>query len=361
MQYIGVMSGTSCDGVDIALMNFDHGVDTIATSFQPYDNELKAQLLKLIANKPFSVSAISQIDARLAHLYANTINDFLHQNHISRLDVKAIGLHGQTVFHDPDSQYANTIQLGSAATVAKATGILTVNNFRQMDVACGGQGAPLAPIFHQQMFQQPQKKIIVLNLGGIANISLLKDNHILGFDTGPANCLCDEWMMKQNHKPYDEGGSWAKQGKVNTDLLSAMLDDPYFSQPHPKSTGRELFNVQWLNRYIADQNIDAVDVQRTLLQLTVESVVEGINLLNQKIDTVVVCGGGVHNKFMMTLLQNALQVPVESSAVHGIDPDFVEAALMAWLAEQNIKKNRLNLMAVTGADCSLIYGVPNIP
>lgn len=361
MHYMGVMSGTSCDGIDLAVMNFDGAISTIATAFQPFGDSLKNKLLKVMANEPIGISDISQLDAELGHLYATAINEFFQSQSIKAKDIRAIGLHGQTVFHEPDSAYPNTIQLGSAAIVAKQTGLLTVANFRQLDVAHGGQGAPLAPIFHQQLFNSVENNVLVLNLGGIANVSLIQAEQTLGFDTGPANCLADEWIMRNKSKAYDDAGSWASEGQVNQALLSEMLAEPYFAKPFPKSTGRELFNSEWLDKHVTKFDLSAVDVQTTLLQLTVETVASGIASLKQNIDKVVVCGGGVHNRLMMKLLREKLNAPVISSSQHGIDPDYVEAALMAWLAEQNVTNNRLDLMAVTGANKPLIYGVQYIP
>jgi len=361
MLYIGVMSGTSCDGIDLALMDFETSIKTIDTAFYPFDDSLRNKLLQVISNQPLSVSALSQLDSALGQLYAKAINDFINQLAVQASDITAIGLHGQTVFHDPESQFANTIQLGSAAIVAKQTGILTVANFRQMDVAYGGQGAPLAPIFHQQLFNQINHNVVVLNLGGMANISLIQDQMVLGFDTGPANCLTDEWVMENRSVAYDDAGEWASQGEVNQPLLSAMLSEPFFAKPFPKSTGRELFNREWLAKHLKQFNVLAVDVQATLVQLTVDTVVSAIQSLPQSIDKVVVCGGGVHNTFMLKLLQGKLDVPVDSSLKHGIDPDYVEAGLMAWLAAQNIANKRLDLSGMTGTNKPLIYGVRYVP
>ncbi len=357
MTYIGVMSGTSCDGIDVIMVNFALGFSPQASQYFPYPDAIKKKLGALINDEPVSVSALTTLDAELGHLYAQAINALLKQHNTDNSQVEAIGLHGQTICHQPDGPVANTMQLGSAAIVATQTGITTVANFRQMDVACGGQGAPLAPVIHQQLFSQPGKHVVVLNLGGIANITCLQDEGVIGFDTGPANCLLDGWVQSHRGVPYDKAGDWAKQGRVNQRLLQALLAEPYFQQPYPKSTGRELFNERWLAEHLVDSQISTVDVQRTLLQLTVASVQMGIMQTGQAVDQVVVCGGGAHNDFMLALLADVLAVPVTSSEHLGLHPDYVEAVLMAWLACQNRRNIPLNLNAITGATKPLVYGV----
>ncbi len=361
MNFIGVMSGTSCDGVDMVLMDATDGISIRASAFYPFESSIKTSMLRVIADEPLCVSDFSRLDAQLGEIYANCVLDFLTSQGVHASDVQAIGLHGQTVYHDPTAEYANTLQIGSAARVAQKTGIVTVNNFRQMDVCYGGQGAPLAPIFHQTIFRQVDKNVLVLNLGGIANISLLHGSDVMGFDTGPANCLLDEWIMKHQSLPYDDKGHWASQGEVNQGLLNSMLQEPYFNLLPPKSTGRELFNEKWLGQHLHGRHdLPAVDVQRTLLQLTVETVASAIKMTSD-MGCVVVCGGGVHNNLLMQLLQDETIAPVTSSAEFGIDPDFVEASLMAWLAMQNINQVHLNLSTITGAEKPLIYGVQNHP
>lgn len=365
MLFAGVMSGTSCDGIDVALVDLAQGIKLIATDYQPYPEHIKKQLLAVITNQPVAIAALSQLDAELGHLYASAINKLLLTSEIKADAITAIGLHGQTVFHqvkiDSKDRHANTIQLGSAAITAQQTGILTVANFRQMDLAHGGQGAPLAPVLHRQMFYQPGKQTVVLNLGGIANITLLNDDGVIGFDTGPASCLMDEYIQAQQTLTYDKSGQWAAQGEVNPSLLQALLTENYFSEPYPKSTGRELFNSQWLKKFLSRYTIEPVDIQRTLLQLTVDSIAMGIAQTKHKIDEVVVCGGGVHNLLLMNELSNKLDCPVRSSEQYKINPDFVEAVLMAWLAQQNIEQNLLDLRSITGVKTPLIYGVQHQP
>lgn len=355
--YIGVMSGTSCDGIDVALVDLNHGVQTVATAFERFPAELQEQLLNLIAGKPVTPPQISQLDAHLGMLYAAAVLRLLEQSQVKPEHVQAIGLHGQTVYHGPDDEYPNTWQLGSAAIVAQRTGITTVSNFRQLDVAFGGQGAPLAPVFHQQVFAKESAVIGVLNLGGIANVSVLSATEVVGFDTGPANCLMDEWITVNKQLPFDAYGAWAQEGEVDDELLNRMMQEPYFNKSFPKSTGRELFNQPWLKQCMGESEISAEDVQRTLLQLTVESIAVGIEKTHKVLEYLVVCGGGVHNRLLLQLLSQRLNLEVFKSDVFGVDADFVEATLMAWLAQQNLEQNRLDLSAVTGAKEPLIYGV----
>lgn len=370
MLFIGVMSGTSCDGVDVVIVDINDKqpakIKLLATLTSAYPVSIKQTTLKLIANQPLPISVISQLDAQLGHFYATVINDLMDSHGIEKSQVTAIGLHGQTVHHHPytakNHLTANTIQLGSAAITAQQTGVLTVANFRQMDVAHGGQGAPLAPVLHQQLFKQPGKVVAVLNFGGIANLTLLDGDDVLGFDTGPASCLMDEYIQAQQQLPFDESGQWAEQGAVNEVLLKRLLSHQYFSLTFPKSTGRELFNLEWLQQHLKVIDlVDPVDIQRTLLQFTVESVALGLEQTKVAVDTLVVCGGGVHNTLLMQQLQLRVNCEVLSSAELDLNPDFIEATLMAWLARENISQRFLNLASITGCQTPHVYGVQYQP
>lgn len=370
MLFVGVMSGTSCDGADVVVVDFaQHETSAfkiVAFKTTAYPGSIKQPLLDLIANQPIPISVVSQLDAQLGAFYAAVINELLSEHAIDNSQVNGIGLHGQTVCHQPPSEVnnndsikfpANTIQLGSAAITAQRTNITTVANFRQMDVAYGGQGAPLAPVLHQQLFRQADKAVAVLNLGGIANITVLHGDDVIGFDTGPASCLMDEYIQSQRQLPFDESGQWAKQGEVNNDLLNALLVDDYFKLAYPKSTGRELFNLIWLNKHLNNYNITPVNVQRTLLQFTVDSIAMGLEQTNTAVDQMVVCGGGVHNKLLLQQLQQRFDFKVLTSAELGLNPDFIEAMLMAWLGRQNINNQSLNLETITNCKTPHVYGI----
>ncbi|WP_223788426.1 anhydro-N-acetylmuramic acid kinase [Marinicella meishanensis] len=358
---IGVMSGTSCDGIDVVLVDFNDSMKLLASVFRPYPESTKQSLLELLHQPHTTLSILSHLDAELGHLYADAVNHLLQQQAVDRSDIGAIGLHGQTVFHDPDHDMANTWQLGSAAITAHQTGIPVVSNFRQLDLAAGGQGAPLAPILHQQLLAHVASTVWVINLGGIANITRLSAGQVIGFDTGPANCLMDEWVLKHQQQPYDAGGQWASQGQVLDGLLQSLLQEPYFHRQPPKSTGRELFNPAWLARHLAGTNHQPVDVQRTLLQLTVESLAMGLAAGNPDEDAFIVCGGGAHNAFLLQQLEQRLQAQVVPSTEWGIPVDDVEATLMAWLADQHLQGQRLDLSAITGTEGAKLYGVLQMP
>ena len=355
------MSGTSCDGIDVALVDFSQKIRLVASHFVAYPDDIKHQVLALINNQSITMQRLSRLDTKLGHLYADAVNKLLAEHTIDKAEVSAIGLHGQTVYHEPNHHFANTLQIGSATTTAKLTGIITIANFRQSDVAHGGQGAPLAPILHQNLFAQLGQHVVVLNLGGIANISSINGKKVIGFDTGPASCLMDEWMQIHRSKAFDENGQWARQGKVNQALLKALLTEPYFNRFYPKSTGRELFNLSWLKQFLNNHPDKPENIQRTLLQLTIESIALGIKQLQQTIDHVVVCGGGSHNTFLMELLAHKLQVSIKSSDHYGLNPDYIEAILMAWFAWQYIEQNILDLSGITGTNTAMLYGIQYRP
>ncbi len=360
MLYLGMMSGTSCDGVDVVAVDFNQGIKVIESSFSPYSDSIKSQLLACMNDKAISAMKLNQIDTELGLIYGHVINQFLVDKGIGKKEILAIGMHGQTVYHQPPSQavpIGNTMQIGSAAITAQITQITTIADFRSMDMAFGGHGAPLAPALHQHVFGRPNRHVVVLNLGGIANITSITGDEVIGFDTGPANCLMDEWIKVHQGLEYDQSGQWAAQGTVDSDLLNYLMSESYFSDAYPKSTGRELFNSNWLRAYPHLDDVKAVDVQRTLLQLTVETINLGLQLLSKPIDRIVVCGGGSNNSFLLKELDRRTAKTCQHSGTYGIAPDDVEAVLMAWLAKQNIENKKLDLTQITGASQPLIYGV----
>lgn len=355
MKYLGVMTGTSCDGIDVACLEASGGeYNTLAAAFFQYPEALRQRLLGVIAGQPQTAAQFNQLDAELGQAYGEAVQSFLKQHNWSHHDIQCMGLHGQTIDHQPT---LNTWQIGSAQHVATITGIDVVADFRTQDVTLGGQGAPLAPAIHQALFADDRCRV-VLNLGGIANITVLRGGALLGFDTGPANCLMDAWADEHLGECCDLGGQWAAQGTVNGGLLERLLADPYFALEPPKSTGREYFNTAWLAAHLdAVQAIAAVDVQATLAALTVQTVVYAIKAQVPEASQVVVCGGGVHNDHLMNALQNNLDAPVVSSAALGFDPDAMEALLMAWLACAHDRGEVTDLRAVTGTQKALVYGV----
>lgn len=355
------MSGTSLDGLDIVLCRFDSDgrPKLITSATQPLPDVLKRGLWALTHPASGELDNYGVLDRSFAIFCAEAVNNFLAQHDVNASEVIAIGSHGQTVRHRPDSTPPFTLQLGCAATIATLTGIDVVANFRQKDIALGGQGAPLAPAFHRAQFHQAGEIRSIVNIGGIANATIFDTaGEMTGFDTGPGNGLMDSWF--QAHHPesrltYDKDGRWASQGETHPELLTRCLADPYFTRQGPKSTGREYFQLGWLEALATGLTISPVDVQRTLLELTARTIAEP--LLQRHIQTCFVCGGGVHNPLLIIRLQQLLgQAQVHSSSQLGIDPDAVEALAFAWLAWCFVERKAVNLSRVTGAQHEAVLG-----
>lgn len=349
-RFLGLISGTSADGVDVALVYFDPNPRIVAAATYPYPDSLRDRILGLAQNAPsVPLDELGTLDVAIARHFAESANALLAEAGVDPTSIAALGSHGQTVRHKPLGDFPFTMQLGDPSIIAELTGINTVADFRRADVAAGGQGAPLAPAFHKVALANGNQRAL-LNLGGIANVTVFNDvGDVLGFDTGPANCLMDAWAMRHLGTARDDGGVWALQGVVNPELLSRLLDDSYFALPAPKSTGREQFNLDWLEPRLVD-GISAVDVQATLLALSVQTIASAIHDNGPAVDEVLGCGGGVHNAALMKALADALApIKVGSTADIGIDPDFVEAATFAWLARERLHGRPGNLPSVTGA------------
>lgn len=361
--HVGVMSGTSQDGVDAVLARFENGSfrEVLARHTGHYPSALRAELVALSREAtPVSLARYAQLDRAVADVFAETVIALLDRAGIDRAEVRAVGSHGQTVFHDAVGA-GNSLQIGDPSRVAVRTGLTVVADFRRADVALGGQGAPLLPIFHHACFARDDEPRAVLNLGGIANLTLLPDvspDHVRGFDCGPANCLMDEWIERHQGRSHDADGAWASSGSVVDDLLQACLLESYFSLPAPKSTGRGLFNLEWLASRDSELDArDATDVQRTLCELTARSVAEALRRESPDTRRLIVCGGGVRNGFLMGRIAADLpQVIVESAAAHGIDPQDVEATAFAWLACRRLRGETGNLPSVTGARRAAVLG-----
>ncbi|MDP8162299.1 anhydro-N-acetylmuramic acid kinase [Pasteurella skyensis] len=365
--YIGVMSGTSLDGVDLALVDFSTSQPVLkASHFVTMPEELRQSLLTLCLKGETSLQQLGELDHRLGVLYADAINQFLSLNHLKAEQIEAVGCHGQTVWHSPQTAYPFTTQIGDANIIAAKTGITTVADFRRKDMAFGGQGAPLVPAFHQAVFFDSKFATVVLNIGGISNISvLIPDQAVIGYDTGVGNLLLDAWIGKHFSKSYDKNGEWAKTGQVNQSLLAILLDEPFFKQPPPKSTGREQFNLQWLEQKIAnfEQHHTAClpqDIQRTLVEFTVQSTVQELLKLETKSlpCRLLVCGGGAKNPLIMQGFKELLpQWNVSTTTNCDLDIDYVEAVAFAWLAYQRIHNLPSNMPSVTGATKAVSLGV----
>ena len=357
MYYLGLMSGTSMDAVDTALVDFSEtGLQLIAYEQHDIPATLQQQIREFQSSA--SVSLTTELDVILGELYADVINGFLASLDISPSSVAAIGCHGQTVLHLPADNHPRTLQIGDANIIAHRTTITTVADFRRMDIAAGGEGAPLAPAFHAWYFGTADQKCI-LNIGGMANLSVLGQGTTLGFDCGPGNALLDDWIRSNQGESFDRDGEWALSGKTSMALLNAMLSYDYFDKPPPKSTGKDEFNLDWLKMMCnrAGESLSPEDVQATLMRLSSATIADAVNKHAGACKEVIVCGGGYHNLALMGQLQEALpNIPVLGSDKHGIDPDAMEAVAFAWLARQRMERRAGNLPAVTGASEAVILG-----
>jgi anhydro-N-acetylmuramic acid kinase len=355
--YVGIMSGTSLDGVDAALISCqDEQFKLVSSHFSAYPEPIKQELLKLHQPQLNELEDTAIIGNKLAHLYADAVMTLLNQNRITHHQVKAIGCHGQTIRHRPELGF--TLQIGNNALLAELTQISVVGDFRSRDIAAGGQGAPLVPAFHQAAFGSKEKNRAIVNIGGIANITYLsKTGEILGFDSGPGNMLLDAWTKLKLGLDYDDNGNWAATGVIIQSLLENMLADSYFALPPPKSTGRDLFNEAWLKQHMQYPHYQPQDVARTLVELTASSLKKAITLYCPNVDEVYLCGGGAHNQLLIDILKKMLgSIPVSNTNTLGIDIDWVEAAAFAWLAQQTINNRPANLPSVTGAKGLRVLG-----
>ncbi|WP_460149748.1 anhydro-N-acetylmuramic acid kinase [Pseudomonas sp. S3_A03] len=348
--YIGVMSGTSLDGLDIALIEQDSAIKLIATHYTPMPDTLRAELLSLCASGPDEIARSAIAQQRWVRLAADGINALLIQQKLKPQAIRAIGSHGQTIRHEPARGF--TVQIGNPALLTELTGITVVSDFRSRDVAAGGQGAPLVPAFHEALFGESTGNRAVLNVGGFSNLSLIEtDKPVAGFDCGPGNVLLDAWIHRQRGEHFDRDGQWAGSGKVEPQLLSTLLSDPFFLTKGPKSTGREVFNLHWLQQHLGQlPAFQPENVQATLLELTAQTIVESLKTAQSETQTLLVCGGGAHNTTLMNRLAALLpSTQVSSTAAYGVDPDWVEAMAFAWLAHCCLEGIAANRPSVTGA------------
>lgn len=359
--YIGVMSGTSTDGIDVAIVDFSSFPPTLLhCSTQPYEPALRQKIRQITDEQRVSLDALYSLDTELGISYAEAINLALDSVKMSANSVIAIGNHGQTICHNPNSTHSYTAQLGDPNRIATLTGIDTVADFRRKDLAAGGQAAPLAPAFHRYMFQSETENRAVINIGGIANITNLPadmDEPILGFDTGPGNCLLDHWIKLHRQTEFDNNGNWGASGEIQSDLLQKMLTtEAYFNASPPKSTGTDYFNPVWLAQFLKPE-FTASDVQATLTELTAITIANSLESLATKPEACFVCGGGSHNSYLLERLGKAMpKSRIMTTAELAIDPDFVEAIAFAWLARERIMLRPANITEVTAATKPVILG-----
>ncbi|HEY0847358.1 MAG TPA: anhydro-N-acetylmuramic acid kinase [Noviherbaspirillum sp.] len=363
--FIGIMSGTSMDGIDGVLATFpadgsDHPVRTVATAYQPFPGSLRKELMALQAAGANEIHREALAANALAACYAECVSTLLCQSGATSDHIRAIGVHGQTIRHRPECGY--TRQINNPALLAELSNIDVIADFRSRDVAAGGQGAPLVPAFHQAVFGSGTEVRVVANIGGIGNISVLDRNKVIGFDTGPGNVLMDLWISQHQDNAFDADGAWAASGTVIPALLKSFLDEPFLRLPPPKSTGRDLFHEAWLKNKLTDFDaFRAEDVQATLAAFTASTLADAIVCHAAPAKAVYVCGGGAYNAHLMHLLQCSLNDRGHGARVHstemlGVSPNHVEALAFAWLAHCHVERRQGNLPSVTGARGPRILG-----
>lgn len=353
--YIGLISGTSMDGIDAVVARFeDRGASIHSSATFPFPPGIRETLDRLRRDPHhFPAATLARLDAELGDLFAESALQLIRQNGLSPADIRAIGSHGQTVLHrtGPNDQPPHTLQIADPHRIAARTGIATVADFRRADLAAGGQGAPLAPLIHQALLSAKGENRVVVNLGGIANLTWLPaSGPISGFDTGPANCFLDAWYRLHHQDRFDHRGDWAAQGQVDAALLEQLMSDPYFQLPAPKSTGIEYFSIDWLNQRLPGWARERpADIQATLAELSARSLSQAIGRSGPTPSRILVCGGGVHNRNLLERISALIECPVETTARFGLDPDVVEAVLFAWLARTHMAGHKLDTRSVTGA------------
>ena len=362
--YVGLMSGTSLDSIDAGLFELKNNtVSMIAAIEYPIADGLRQQLIDLCQPGDNEIDRLGAADRELGLAFSRATQQLLLANNIEKSAVIAIGSHGQTIRHRPEMEYGFTTQIGDPNTIAFETEITTVADFRRKDIAAGGQGAPLAPAFHQAAFSSKNVNRVIVNIGGMANISILgSSGYCSGFDTGPGNILMDEWIHRNQQKKYDKDGAWAAKGKSIGRLLASFLEHPFIAKKTPKSSGREDFNLAWLAATLGEQVYKTEDVQATLLEFTARSLVNEIDKLSIEIDEVYICGGGAYNLQLMRRIETLLHPrPLATTTALGIPPEWVESAAFAWLAQQPLDRKNGNICRVTGAIREVVLGAVYYP
>lgn len=367
--YLGLISGTSADGIDVAAVDLRGAqVELVAGRTYPWDDRLRAQILRVSQQEPLiSLDELGELETAVADAFTEAALKLIEDFALDRSALRALGSHGQTLRHRPSGPRPFTLQIGDPSRIAERTGFTVVADFRRRDVAAGGQGAPLVPAFHRAVFSAEGEPRAVLNIGGIANLSLLGGSAlspvegaqapVLGFDCGPGNGLMDAWCLRHRGQAYDAGGAFAAEGEVDPGLLRRLLDDPYLAAPPPKSSGRDRYHLAWLESQMAGVSAAPADVQATLLEFTAISIAQALERWQPQGRRVLVCGGGVHNSRLLSRLRALLPGRIiESTAAHGVDPDFVEAMTFAWLARETLAGRPGNLCEATGARGPRVLG-----
>jgi anhydro-N-acetylmuramic acid kinase len=361
MHYIGLMSGTSVDGIDAALITIPVSgqLAVLATHQHSYPPAVRDAIQALMQSGPNELEREGELDMQLGHLFAAAAKALIAKSGVSASSIRAIGSHGQTIRHRPHAAHPFTRQIGNPSVIAEDTGITTVADFRARDLAAGGEGAPLVPAFHRWLFRKPGVNRAIVNIGGVANITWLPaEEHcaVLGFDTGPGNTLLDQWIARHRKEPYDRDGAWAASGRVQNEMLAQLLADAYFAKAPPKSTGREHFHLAWLEQHVTGK-FAPEDIQATLAELTAASIAQALKFLPGECAEIFICGGGSHNRHLLVRLGALLpHAPIATTELLGLDPDWVEAAAFAWLAHQTLAGHAGNLPSVTGARHPVLLG-----
>ena len=354
--FIGLMSGTSMDGVDAALVDVSTHT-LIAGITRPYSEAAEQLLQAILRGEQTGLYVLSQLNTVLGREFALAVHQVLEKARVSPEEIVAIGSHGQTICHDAEADIPYTVQLGCAHTIAELTGISVVADFRTRDIVLGGQGAPFAPLYHQALFASLGIPLAVVNVGGIANVTFISPGMgVRGYDTGPGNALMDLWAQKHLETPYDKNGAWGASGCVIEPLLSALLDDVYFHLPAPKSIDKAYFSEHWLSSFLRPSDASQ-DIQATLVALTAVTIAQAIKASECGLTRAVLCGGGVHNETLMNAIRAQLpDVQIDSTAAFGVNPDFLEAMMFAWFADKTLNNVPLDLTRITGAKHPAILG-----
>jgi len=364
--YIGLMSGTSMDGIDAVIVELDDNNCLVKKNHNiSYPHKVRSLLLSSSRNWESTTSEkIEMLDRKVGECFREATTTLLKKSKIKHSNIIAIGSHGQTIRHQPRIKNPYSLQIGNPQIIANGTQIKTIADFRRNDIDAGGQGAPLTPSFHKWFFSDKKYDRVILNIGGFSNITILSKSQkrVRGFDTGPGNSLMDSWIQEKRKLPFDMNGEYAKNGEIIPELFDKLSKDPYFSSPSPKSTGFEYFNLTWLKNHIGNTVFKNADIQATLLNLTVSTIKQSILSSAPNTKQVIVCGGGVHNSYLMTQISDSLYpIIVKKSDDFGLSPDYMEAVAFAWLAKQKLEGIPANIPSVTGANRNVILGKEFLP
>ena len=357
--YVGLMSGTSADSIDCATLDLSsEEIKVLSCSNFEIPVDLKKDIIQSSQSEKIEQELINDLDFRMAEVLVDSVKGIISELNIEIEDIKAIGSHGQTIKHEPRSKFPNTLQIGNPHKISDDLNLRTVGNYRHDDIDAGGEGAPITPIFHEKVFGKDKNCKVIVNIGGITNITALDYPNIIGFDSGPGNCLMDCWSRAHNIGNYDDKGSWASSGTINLSLLETMMNEEYFLRDYPKSTGPDYFNHEWIKKNLKSlsKEISPEDVQATLLQVTILSLLESINILKLSNENIYLCGGGVHNEFLFNELKKQSKSEIKTTLDLGVDPDYVEAICFGWLAKQRIENKKFNLSEITGSTGEVYLG-----